>query len=66
MGRQGGFLDLIRAALCICLMSAIPEGVTSIKLHRVLGVTQRSAWRMAKRISERWWGLVGIQPSPET
>ena len=49
MGRQGGFLDLIRAALCICLMSAIPEGVTSIKLHRVLGVTQRSAWRMDQK-----------------
>ncbi len=30
------------------------KGVSSMKLHRDLGITQKAAWHMAHRIRETW------------
>lgn len=41
-------------ALAIYLMSTSVKGVSSMALHRLLGVQQRTAWYMAHRIREAW------------
>ena len=38
----------------IYLMSTSLKGVSSMKLHRDLGITQKSAWFLAHRIREMW------------
>ena len=39
-------------AICLCLTSL--KSVSSMKLHRDLGVTQKTAWFMMRRIREAW------------
>ena len=46
-----GFRDWI---ITIYLMTTSLKGVSSMKLHRDLGVTQKTAWFMAHRIREAW------------
>lgn len=41
-------------ALAIYLVTTSLKGVSSMKLHRDLGVTQRTAWFMLHRIREAW------------
>ena len=41
-------------AMAIYLMSANLKGVSSTKLHRDIGVTQKTAWHMAHRIRASW------------
>ena len=41
-------------ALAIYLMGTSLKGVSSMKLHRDLGVTQKTAWHLAHRIRESW------------
>ena len=41
-------------ALAIYLMTTSVKGTSSIKLHRDIGVTQKTAWHMAHRIREAW------------
>ena len=48
-------------ALAIYLMSTNLKGVSSMKLHRDLGVTQKTAWHLAHRIRESW---ADNQPDP--
>ena len=43
-------------AIAIYLMTANLKGVSSLKLHRDIGVTQKTAWHMAHRIREVWEG----------
>ena len=43
-------------AIALFLFSTNLKGVASMKLHRDLGVTQRTAWFMAHRIREAWEG----------
>ena len=43
-------------ALALYLFATNLKGVSSMKLHRDLGVTQKSAWFMAHRIREAWKG----------
>ena len=50
-------------ALAIYLMSTSLKGVSSMKLHRDLGVTQKTAWHLAHRIRESW---ADAQPNPFT
>ena len=50
-------------ALAIYLMSTNLKGVSSMKLHRDLGVTQKTAWHLAHRIRESW---TDGQPDPFT
>lgn len=41
-------------ALAIYLMTTELKGRSSMKLHRDLGITQKSAWHLAHRIREAW------------
>ena len=47
-------LPLSKWALGFYLYSTHLKGVSSMKLHRDLGITQKSAWHMAHRIREAW------------
>jgi transposase-like protein len=47
-------LPLSKWALAFYLFSTNLKGVSSMKLHRDLGITQKSAWHMAHRIRETW------------
>ena len=52
---QGSNLGLQKWAIAIYLSTTNLKGVSSMKLHRDLGITQKSAWHMAHRIRETWW-----------
>lgn len=41
-------------ALAVYLMSTGIKGTSSMKLHRDIGVTQKTAWYMAHRLRESW------------
>ena len=49
---QGSNLSLSKWAIGFFLYSTNLKGVASMKLHRDLGITQKSAWHMAHRIRE--------------
>ena len=51
---QGSNLGYQTWLLAIYLMSTSLKGVASMKLHRDLGITQKSAWHLAHRIRECW------------
>lgn len=40
--------------IAIYLLTTNLKGVSSLKLHRDIGVTQKTAWHMAHRIREAW------------
>ncbi len=47
-------VPLHKWAAAIYLMSTAVKGISSIRLHRYIGVTQRTAWFMLHRIREGW------------
>ena len=47
-------LDLRIWAISIYILTTGLKGTSSMKLHRDLGVTQKSAWYLAHRIRETW------------
>lgn len=47
-------LPLHKWAMAFYLFSTELKGVSSMKLHRALRITQKSAWHMAHRIRETW------------
>ena len=47
-------LPLSKWALAFYLFTTNLKGVSSMKLHRDLGITQKTAWHMAHRIRETW------------
>ena len=47
-------LPLSKWAIAFYLFSTNLKGVSSMKLHRDLGITQKAAWHMAHRIRETW------------
>ncbi len=49
-------LSLGKWALAFYLYSTNLKGVSSMKLHRELGISQKSAWHLAHRIREVWNG----------
>lgn len=49
-------LPLRKWVWAIYLMSTNLKGVSSMKLHRDLGIRQASAWMMAQKIREGWLG----------
>ena len=51
---QSSKLSLSKWAIAFYLYSTNLKGVSSMKLHRDLGITQKSAWYMAHRIRESW------------
>ena len=51
---QSSKLSLSKWSIAFYLYSTNLKGVSSMKLHRDLGITQKSAWYMAHRIREAW------------
>ena len=51
---QSSNLSLSKWALAYFLFSTNLKGVSSMKLHRDLGISQKSAWHLAHRIRESW------------
>ena len=51
---QNSKLPLSKWAIAFYLYSTNLKGVSSMKLHRDLGITQKSAWYVAHRIRECW------------
>ena len=51
---HGSKLSLGTWAIAYFLFSTSLKGVSSMKLHRDLGITQKSAWHLAHRIRETW------------
>ena len=51
---QNSKLSLSTWAIAFYLYSTNLKGVSSMKLHRDLGITQKSAWHLAHRIREAW------------
>ena len=51
---QGSNLKLRTWAMGFYLMTTGIKGTSSMKLHRDLGITQKSAWFLAHRIRETW------------
>ena len=49
-------IPLHKWAIAFYLYATNLKGVSSMKLHRDLGITQKSAWYMAHRIREMWNG----------
>ena len=49
---QGSNLPLSKWAMAAYLLTTNLKGVSSMKMHRDLGVTQKSAWHLAHRIRE--------------
>ena len=47
-------IALSKWAIAFYLYNTNLKGVSSMKLHRDLGITQKSAWHMAHRIRESW------------
>ena len=47
-------ISLQKWAIGIYLMSTSLKGVSSMKLHRELGITQQAAWKMAHKIRTGW------------
>jgi transposase-like protein len=51
-------------ALAIYLFNTNIKGVSSMKLHRDLGITQKSAWHLAHRIREAWEDHAAVYAGP--
>ena len=51
---HGSNLSLGTWALAAYLLTTSPKGISSIRLHQYLGVTQKTAWHLAHRIRRAW------------
>ena len=51
---QGSNLGFQIWAIAIYLFTTGIKGISSMKLHRELGITQKTAWHLAHRIRETW------------
>ena len=56
---QGSNLGLRKWAITFYLAATGIKGTSSMKLHRDLDITQKSAWHLAHRIRETWTGQQG-------
>ena len=61
---QGSNLSLSQWGFASYLMSTNLKGVSSMKLHRDLGITQKSAWHLAHRIRKAWETDEGLFSGP--
>ena len=61
---QGSNLGFQKWAIAIYLSTTNLKGVSSMKLHRDLGITQKSAWHLAHRIRETWQENGGLFSGP--
>lgn len=51
---QSSKVPLRKWAIAVYLLSSSLKGVSSMKLHRDIGVTQKTAWMMAQKIRQGW------------
>ncbi|MDE0189812.1 MAG: IS1595 family transposase, partial [Gammaproteobacteria bacterium] len=61
---QDSNIPLQKWAIAIYLMTTSLKGVSSMKLHRDLGIAQSSAWHMAHRLREAWSRQGGLFAGP--
>ena len=61
---QGSNLPLGKWAMASYLLTTNLKGVSSMKLHRDLGVTQKTAWHLAHRIRAAWASPGGFFSGP--
>ena len=61
---QGSNLPLSKWAIAIYLMSTNLKGVSSMKLYRDLGITQKSAWHLNHRIRKAYEENGGLFNGP--
>ena len=61
---EGSNLPLSKWAIAAYLMTTNLKGVSSMKLHRDLGITQKSAWHLAHRIRKAWETNGGLFDGP--
>ncbi|MYA97887.1 MAG: IS1595 family transposase [Nitrospinae bacterium] len=61
---EGSKISLQKWAIAFYLSSTNLKGVSSMKLHRDLGVTQKTAWFMMHRIRETWRDNGGMFTGP--
>ena len=61
---QGSNLPLSKWALAAYLMTTQVKGVSSMQLHRALGVTQKTAWHLAHRIRKALESEHGLFAGP--
>ena len=61
---HGSNLPLGKWALAAYLLTTNLKGVSSMKLHRDLGVTQKTAWHLAHRVRTAWAEDTGLFGGP--
>ena len=61
---EGSNLSLSKWALASYLMTTNLKGVSSMKLHRDLGITQKTAWFLEHRIRKAWESDNGLFSGP--
>ena len=61
---QGSNLGFRVWAIAFYLMSTNIKGISSMKLHRDLDITQKTAWHLAHRIRETWRDNGGLFSGP--
>ena len=61
---QSSNLGLRKWAFAVYLMTTGLKGVSSMKLHRDLGITQKTAWHLAHRIREAFQDHQGMFSGP--
>ena len=61
---HGSNIPLSKWGIAIYLYSTNLKGLSSMKLHRELGITQKTAWYMAHRIREAWDNPTDIFAGP--
>lgn len=61
---QGSNLPLRKWAQAIYLLTTNLKGVSSMRLHRELGITQKAAWHLGHRIREAWTREGGLFAGP--
>ena len=61
---HGSNIPLTHWAMALYLMTTGLKGVSSMKIHRDLGITQKSAWYMTHRIREAWDKNGGLLSGP--
>ncbi len=61
---EGSNLPLSKWAMAAYLLTTNLKGVSSMKLHRDLGITQKSAWHLAHRIRKAWETNGGLFGGP--
>ncbi|MDE2879672.1 IS1595 family transposase [Candidatus Palauibacter soopunensis] len=55
---EGSPLSPRKWVFAICLDAMRPKGISSVQLHRGIGVTQKTAWLMQRRIREAFANAV--------